>query len=108
MINISNKILVQVFDILIYICAMKSTTKILLIAAIVIIALLVFNTDVQAQCAMCQATAESSRDAGSSNSEGINKGVMYLFFTPYLIIGTIAYFWWRARKKAQMEEVENQ
>jgi hypothetical protein len=50
---------------------------------------------------MCQATAESSREAGSSNSDGINKGVMYLFFTPYLIIGTVAYFWWRAKKKAE-------
>lgn len=57
--------------------------------------------EVSAQCSMCQATAESSRDAGSTNSDGINKGVMYLFFTPYLIIGTIGYFWWRARKKAQ-------
>ena len=56
---------------------------------------------ISAQCSMCQATAESSRDAGSTNSDGINKGVMYLFFTPYLIIGTIGYFWWRARKRAQ-------
>lgn len=69
----------------------------ILIAAIVLLS--VFSG--HAQCSMCQATAESSRDAGSSNSDGINKGVMYLFFTPYLIIGTIAYFWWRARKKAQ-------
>ncbi len=59
------------------------------------------QTNIIAQCSMCQATAESSRDAGSTNSEGINKGVMYLFFTPYLIIGTVGYFWWRARKKAQ-------
>ncbi|MBK7147998.1 MAG: hypothetical protein IPH78_04045 [Bacteroidetes bacterium] len=59
------------------------------------------SKNVSAQCSMCQATAESSRDAGSANSEGINKGVMYLFFTPYLIIGTVGYFWWKARKKAQ-------
>jgi hypothetical protein len=50
---------------------------------------------------MCQATAESSMDAGSSAAEGINKGVMYLFFMPWIILGTIAYFWWRAQKKAQ-------
>ncbi len=54
-----------------------------------------------AQCAMCQATAETSRDAGASVADGINKGVLYLFFMPYLVIGTIGYFWWRARKKAQ-------
>jgi hypothetical protein len=59
------------------------------------------SSHMAAQCSMCQATAESSRDAGSSNSDGINKGVMYLFFTPYLIIGTVAYFWWRARRKAE-------
>ncbi len=56
---------------------------------------------------MCQATAESSRDAGSANSDGINKGVMYLFFTPYLIIGTVGYFWWRSRKKDQEESGGN-
>jgi hypothetical protein len=57
------------------------------------------SASVSAQCSMCQATAESSRDAGSTNSDGINKGVMYLFFTPYLIIGTVGYFWWKARKR---------
>ena len=57
------------------------------------------SIDTSAQCSMCQATAESSRDAGSTNSDGINKGVMYLFFTPYILIGTIGYFWWKARKK---------
>ena len=68
---------------------------------VVIIMLSVFS--VHAQCSMCQATAESSRDAGSTNSDGINKGVMYLFFTPYLIIGTIGYFWWRSKKKAERQ-----
>ncbi|MFM2305835.1 MAG: hypothetical protein RLZZ367_504 [Bacteroidota bacterium] len=67
----------------------------------VLFVMLAASPAVNAQCSMCQATAESSRDAGSSNSEGINKGVMYLFFTPYLIIGTIGYFWWRSRKKQQ-------
>lgn len=50
---------------------------------------------------MCAATAESSRSAGSSAAEGLNKGVLYIFMMPYLILGTIGFFWWRARKKAQ-------
>lgn len=74
--------------------------RLVLIVSVLFIMLAV-SPSVSAQCSMCQATAESSRDAGSSNSEGINKGVMYLFFTPYLIIGTIGYFWWRSRKKQQ-------
>jgi hypothetical protein len=72
------------------------------LAILSILFILTFShSHISAQCSMCQATAESSRDAGSSNSDGINKGVMYLFFTPYLIIGTVGYFWWRARKKTQ-------
>jgi hypothetical protein len=74
--------------------------RLLLVFSILFILTFAF-ADLSAQCSMCQATAESSRDAGSSNSDGINKGVMYLFFTPYLIIGTIGYFWWRARKKVE-------
>lgn len=64
-----------------------------------LLVLFVFNAG--AQCAMCQATAETSMDAGSSAAEGINKGVMYLFFMPWIILGTITYFWWRSQKKAQ-------
>lgn len=71
----------------------------ILIAVIILLSLF----SAHAQCSMCQAVAESSRDAGSTNSNGINKGVMYLFFTPYLIIGTVGYFWWKARKKAQAQ-----
>lgn len=79
---------------------MKANKAIILSIAILALCL-VFSIDANAQCAMCQATAESSRGAGSSVADGINKGVMYLFFTPYLVIGTIGFIWWRARRKAQ-------
>ncbi|MCW5906239.1 MAG: hypothetical protein KIS94_00125 [Chitinophagales bacterium] len=72
-------------------------TRFLILTAV----LLLIIADASAQCAMCQATAESSLDAGSSAAAGINKGVMYLFFMPWIIMGTIAYFWWREQKKAQ-------
>jgi hypothetical protein len=68
---------------------------------LILFLVILFSSQVAAQCSMCQATAESSRDAGSSAAEGINKGVLYIFMMPYLIIGTIGYFWWRARKKTQ-------
>ena len=70
-----------------------------IVAILIFFSLLLADVSLNAQCSMCQATAETSRDAGSSNSDGLNKGIMYLFFTPYLIIGTIGYFWWRGRKK---------
>lgn len=78
--------------------------KKLLLTIAVFFTIIIFSNQVNAQCAMCQATAESSRDAGSANSDGINKGVLYLFLTPYLLIGTVGYFWWKARKKEPKTE----
>lgn len=80
--------------------AMKTRTLFLSVALIIVL-LLVAQVDLSAQCAMCTATAETSNDAGSSAAHGLNKGVMYLFLTPYIIIGTLAYFWRRSVKKAQ-------
>lgn len=51
-----------------------------------------------AQCAMCQATAESSRDAGSTAAEGLNNGVLYLLFMP-IIFATIMFILWKRRER---------
>jgi hypothetical protein len=32
-------------------------------------------------------------------SAGLNFGILYLFITPYLLFGIIAYFWYRASKR---------
>lgn len=66
-----------------------------------IVVLLVITVSADAQCAMCQATAETSRDAGASAADGINKGVLYILVMPYIIMATIGYFWWRSRNKKQ-------
>jgi len=75
-----------------------------LLPVILILIILTFSySHIFSQCAMCTATAESSRDAGSSVAESINKGVLYIFMMPYLIIATVGYFWWRAKKKAEAD-----
>lgn len=52
-----------------------------------------------AQCAMCRASMENSISSNSENfSAGLNVGILYLFVTPYLLIGLIAFLWYRARK----------
>ena len=55
------------------------------------------------QCAMCTEVADEASKNGSSAGDGINKGVLYLFLSPYLIVGTIGFIWWRSRRKAQQE-----
>ena len=69
---------------------------------VVILILATYLTS-NAQCAMCTAVAESSRDSGASVAESINKGVLYIFMMPFLLIATIGYFWWRAGQKARAE-----
>ena len=64
---------------------------------------MVFVVAAFSQCAMCSAVADEAAKNGSSAGAGINKGVLYLFVTPYLIVATIGFLWWRSRKKAQEE-----
>jgi hypothetical protein len=77
---------------------------------VILLLLLLFwsgGADLLAQCPMCRATAESNLANGGTEGQGLNKGILYLFFTPYLIIGTLAFFWWRNRVKNREEEPES-
>ena len=58
----------------------------------------------EAQCPMCRMSAESNLKHGGTAGKGLNKGILYMLATPYLLIGGLAYFWWRNRRKE--EEVE--
>lgn len=53
-----------------------------------------------AQCAMCRATLENNVSSGNPGiAAGINFGILYLFFTPYLAVAVIAYLWYRTSKQ---------
>lgn len=51
----------------------------------------------EAQCAMCRAVLES--EGSQEAAKGINNGILYLMIFPYLLIGGIAYFIYRALRK---------
>lgn len=53
---------------------------------------IVSNLTVFSQCAMCKATAESS-----GNATGLNDGIMYIMFVPYLLLGTFVFFVFRKK-----------
>lgn len=59
-----------------------------------------------AQCPMCKMSAESNLENGGTAGKGLNKGILYLFAAPYLMVGGLAFMWHRANKKKQ-EENEN-
>ena len=58
---------------------MYKIRKILLVFICVIVPELSYS-----QCAMCRAVLESSENEGMA--EGINNGIMYLAFLPYVIV----------------------
>ena len=59
-----------------------------------------------AQCPMCKISMESNLENGGTAGKGLNKGILYLFATPYLIIGGIGYVWWRNRKHVAAEALD--
>ncbi|MFN5170369.1 MAG: hypothetical protein ACK5DD_12125 [Cyclobacteriaceae bacterium] len=68
-----------------------------------LLAMTALTQSVYAQCAMCRATLENNVSNGNVGiAAGINTGILYLFFAPYLAVGVIAFFWFRAsRRNAQ-------
>lgn len=79
---------------------MKKSVFFLLVFAL----LLIGGGDLLAQCPMCRATAETNLANGGTEGAGLNNGIMYMLGMPYLLIGTIAFLWWRNRKQGMDDD----
>jgi hypothetical protein len=77
----------------------QSLLKSITLLAVVLILITVFSVNLDAQCPMCRMAAESNLKNGGTMGRGLNNGILYLLATPYLLIGGLAYFWWRNRRK---------
>lgn len=64
--------------------------------------------DAFAQCPMCRISLESNLKNGGTTGSGINAGIFMLLCMPYLIVGTIAFVWWKNRKTKEDFELEEQ
>ena len=74
--------------------------KKLRIALLSMTLLVLAQVNAWAQCAMCRGSVESQVSAGDTSvAANLNFGILYLFFTPYLIVGVIALLWYRASKR---------
>ena len=62
----------------------------------------------KAQCPMCRMTLESNLKGGGTQGSGMNAGIMYLLFTPYIMVGGIAYVWYRNRKRKDDFDLEGE
>ena len=54
-------------------------------------------------CVMCSATLETAKQEGGLTGAGINMGVAYLSFFPYLMLGFFAFLFYRAYKKDKQQ-----
>ncbi len=81
----------------------KRYRHIILMAALVFITSLLAQ-DLEAQCAMCKAAAESNLQGGGTDGLGLNNGILYMLATPYLLIAGIIFMYWRNRRRDRVEE----
>ena len=59
----------------------------------------VLSSDLLAQCPMCRMTVESNFADGGTAGLGLNRGIVYLLAAPYIIVGGIAFFWWKNKNE---------
>lgn len=55
-----------------------------------------FASNVNAQCSICTKTAQQ---LGEKPAKGMNSGILYLAFAPFVIVGYIGYRWWKNNKE---------
>jgi hypothetical protein len=81
----------------------SATSKLLFVFAVLMIFTCTLGIiDAEAQCAMCRATVETNYNNGDGGaSTRLNSGILYLLCMPYLLIGTVAFFWYRNKQKNQ-------
>ncbi|MCY7359858.1 MAG: hypothetical protein LH609_20890 [Rudanella sp.] len=73
----------------------------------VVMLFLAVSPDLMAQCAMCRSVVESTVSNGRSTvASNLNFGIVYLLAAPYLIVATVAYFWYRNSMKEYGRRIE--
>ena len=72
--------------------------KLIIIFTLFATALFVLPTESVAQCPMCKISMESNLNNGGTAGKGLNKGILYLFSLPYLIIGGIGFYWYKNQR----------
>ena len=86
---------------------MKNRISKILTSVALVFSLAILSAPVEAQCPMCKMAAESDMANGGSAGKGLNAGILYMLATPYLLVGTVAYLWWRNNKKAEASSEEH-
>lgn len=80
--------------------------KILKLIVPILLILLTSTQSLFAQCAMCRATVENNVSYGETSlASGLNFGILYLFTAPYLVVGVLAYFWYKKSRSTNAKKI---
>ena len=79
--------------------------KILRGSILVIASMCTTNIALEAQCPMCRMSLESNLKNGGTAGKGINAGILFLLMTPYLLVGGIAFVWYRNKRNQDNVEL---
>ncbi len=70
---------------------MKKAIPVLLLAIVLLVPELA-----EAQCSMCKAVLESNMQSGEESvGKGINSGIVYIMFIPYILLGVVGFFMYK-------------
>ena len=76
-------------------------------ALLFILVLFVGIEAADAQCAMCKAVLESNMQSGEEAvGRGVNDGIVYIMFVPYILMAVVGYVLYRHYKKTNRLEVQ--
>ena len=78
--------------------------KVLRIIIVSLFFALLLAAEAYSQCPMCRMTVESNYAGGGSAGLGLNHGIMYLLAAPYLVVGTLAFFYWKNQRDNNLVE----
>lgn len=73
----------------------KFSKKKYAIAFLLLFAVLLISNHLLAQCAMCKASAEADLKNGSGIGKGLNAGIVYLLFVPYILLAGLAFLFFK-------------
>lgn len=79
---------------------MKNTWFRFLVLGFVIVGAFILSSSSYGQCPMCRSAVESAmQQEGNTIGLGLNKGILYLLATPYLLVAIVGTIWYRNNKK---------
>lgn len=73
---------------------------------LVSLSLFFVSVNANAQCPMCKMSAEQNLKMGGTAGKGLNRGILFMFAMPYLIVGTLGGYWLYNRRKEGDTEAE--